>query len=112
MKNSNDNIGNRTRDLPGCSAVPPFFISRVLAITILHLTSLTAGLLHVTSLAIAILLTNLVIVLLHLPSLAIGLPHLTSFSIALLISASVNLTSGLFSLYISCVSLSDVLAPS
>jgi hypothetical protein len=22
MKNSNDNIGNRTRDLPACSAVP------------------------------------------------------------------------------------------
>jgi hypothetical protein len=22
MKNSNDNIGNRTRDLPGCSAMP------------------------------------------------------------------------------------------
>jgi len=22
MKNSNDNIGNRTRDLPNCSAVP------------------------------------------------------------------------------------------
>jgi len=24
MKNSNDNIGNRTRDLPACSAVPQF----------------------------------------------------------------------------------------
>ena len=23
MKNSNDTIGNRTRDLPTCSAVPP-----------------------------------------------------------------------------------------
>jgi len=23
MKNSNDTIGNRTRDLPACSAVPP-----------------------------------------------------------------------------------------
>jgi hypothetical protein len=24
MKNSNENIGNRTRDLPTCSAVPQF----------------------------------------------------------------------------------------
>jgi len=24
MKNTNDNIGNQTRDLPACSAVPQF----------------------------------------------------------------------------------------
>ena len=28
MKNFNDPIGNRTRNLPLCSAVPPFFLSR------------------------------------------------------------------------------------
>jgi hypothetical protein len=27
MKNSNDTIGNRTRDLPACSAVPQFVTS-------------------------------------------------------------------------------------
>ena len=31
MKNSNDTIGNRTRDLPACSAVPqPTYIYRVI----------------------------------------------------------------------------------
>jgi hypothetical protein len=28
MKNSNDTIGNRTRDLPTCSAVPPTALPR------------------------------------------------------------------------------------
>jgi hypothetical protein len=33
MKNSNDTIGNRTRDLPACSAVPPLHCIAIKNIT-------------------------------------------------------------------------------
>jgi hypothetical protein len=48
MKNSNDAIGNRTRDLPGCSAVPqPTAPLRTLRITIVAVEKKTV--LHILS---------------------------------------------------------------
>jgi hypothetical protein len=48
MKNSNDTIGNRTRDLPGCSAVsqktaPPRVLSDVAVIFFSSVVELTAN---------------------------------------------------------------------